>query len=174
MCSSDLLDIYDITGTFTNGEVITGDKSGTIATISSVNKNNYDNKYFDLTDFITGVSRVLQLSNKTSGTSMFDVRYQLMLNNIQSLTNTDIIYYTQLKTHFNLINDLMTGQKPVRFNRHMNRLFVDMDWRADIAIGDYVIVEAFRILDPNQFTDVYNDYFLKKYATSLKIGRAHV
>ena len=98
---------------------------------------------------------------------MFDVRYQLMLNNIQSLTNTDIIYYTQLKTHFNLINDLMTGQKPVRFNRHMNRLYVDMDWRADITIGDHIIVEGFRILDPNTFTDVYNDYFLKKYATSL-------
>ncbi len=165
--NSTLLNIYDITGTFTDGELITGNKSGTIATISNVNKNNYDNRYFNLTDLITGVSKVLQLSNKSSGTSMFDVQYQLMLNNIQSLTNTDIIYYTQLKTHFNLINDLMTGQKPVRFNRHMNRLFVDMNWRKDIAIGDHIIVEAFRILDPNTFTDVYNYYFLKKYATAL-------
>jgi hypothetical protein len=49
----------------------------------------------------------------------------------------------------------------------MNRLYVDMNWRKDIAIGDHVIVEAFRILDPNTYTDVYNDYFLKKYATSL-------
>lgn len=165
--NSTLLDIYDINGTFTPGEIITGDVSGTIATISTVTKNNYDNNYFNLTDLITGVSRIIQLSNKSSGTSMFDVQYQLMLNNIQSLTNTDIIYYTQLKTHFNLINDLMTGQKPVRFNRHMNRLFVDMNWRKDITIGDHVIVEAFRILDPNTYTDVYNDYFLKKYATAL-------
>ena len=71
---------------------------------------------------------------------MFDVRYQLLLNNIQSLTNTDIIYYSQLKTHLNLINDLMTGQKPIRFNRHMNRLFIDMDWGLDVAINDYIIV----------------------------------
>lgn len=163
-----LLGMYDITGTFTTGEVITGSKSGTVATLtSSVRINNYDNRYLNLSDLVTGVTKVLQLSNKSSGTSMFDVRYQLMLNNIQSLTNTDIIYYTQLKTHFNLINDLMTGQKPVRFNRHMNRLYVDMDWRADVAIGDNIIVEAFRILDPNTYTDVYNDYFLKKYATSL-------
>jgi hypothetical protein len=165
--NSTLLDIYNINGTFTAGEVITGKQSNTIATISTVNKNNYDNNYFNLTDLVTGVSRIIQLSNKSSGTSMFDVQYQLMLNNIQSLTNTDIVYYSQLKTHFNLINDLMTGQKPVRFNRHMNRLYVDMNWRKDITIGDHVIVEAFRILDPNTYTDVYNDYFLKKYATAL-------
>jgi hypothetical protein len=165
--NSTLLDIYNINGTFVAGEVITGKQSNTIATISTVNKNNYDNNYFNLTDLVTGVSRIIQLSNKSSGTSMFDVQYQLMLNNIQSLTNTDIVYYSQLKTHFNLINDLMTGQKPVRFNRHMNRLYVDMNWRKDITIGDHVIVEAFRILDPNTYTDVYNDYFLKKYATAL-------
>jgi len=165
--NSTLLDIYDINGTFTTGELITGNKSGTVASISNVNKNNYDNNYFNLTDLVTGVSRVLQLSNKSSGTSMFNVTYQLMLNNIQSLTNTDIIYYSQLKTYFNLINDLMIGQKPVRFNRHMNRLYVDMNWRKDVTIGDHVIVEAFRILNPNTYTDVYNDYFLKKYATAL-------
>lgn len=163
-----VLGIYDVTGTFTIGEVITGSTSGNTSTIASaVNLNNYDNKYFSLSDLVTGVSKIIQLSNKSSGSSMFDVRYQLMLNNIQSLTNTDIIYYTQLKTHFNLINDLMTGQKPVRFNRHMNRLYVDMDWRADITIGDHIIAESFRILDPNTYTDVYNDYFLKKYATAL-------
>lgn len=166
--NSTLLGLFDIKGTFVSGEVITGYQTGTVATLTSaVNINNYDNRYFNLSDLVTGVSKVLQLSNKSSGSSMFDVRYQLMLNNIQSLTNTDIVYYSQLKTHFNLINDLMTGQKPVRFNRHMNRLYVDMDWRADITIGDRIIVEAFRILDPNTYTDVYNDYFLKKYATSL-------
>lgn len=163
-----LLGIYNVTGTFVSGEVIIGNQTGTVATLTSnVNLNNYDNRYFELSDLVTGVSKVIQLSNKSSGSSMFDVRYQLMLNNIQSLTNTDIIYYTQLKTHFNLINDLMTGQKPVRFNRHMNRLYVDMDWRADITIGDHIIVEGFRILNPNTYTDVYNDYFLKKYATAL-------
>lgn len=162
--SANRMKVYNVTGTFTAGETITGDAS---ATFSSITLGNYDNKYIELEDSFFGVERVLQLSNKTSGMGMFDVRYQLLLNNIQSLTNTDIIYYSQLKTHLNLINDLMTGQKPVRFNRHMNRLYIDMDWRYDVALGDYIIVEGWTFLDPDTYTDVYNDGWLKKYATAL-------
>lgn len=155
------------TGTFLPGETITGAVSGVTATVSSMTLGNLDNKYFELNDNITGVVKVFPLSDRSSSVNLFDVRYQLMLNNIQSLTATDLVYYVQLKTHLNLINDLMAGQKPIRFNRHMNRLYVDMDWEEDVDVGDYIIVECFRILDPNVFTDVYNDGFLKRYITAL-------
>lgn len=124
-------------------------------------------QYVTLNDSIISVERVLQFSNKTTGAGVFDVKYQLMLNDIQSLTNTDIQYYSALKTNLQLINDLLTGQKPIRFNRHMNRMFIDMDWTRDVAEGDYIIIEAWRILDPDAYTDVYNDSFLKRYATAL-------
>jgi hypothetical protein len=124
-------------------------------------------QYVTLNDSIISVERVLQFSNKTTGAGVFDVKYQLMLNDIQSLTNTDIQYYSALKTNLQLINDLLTGQKPIRFNRHMNRMFIDMDWTRDVAEGDYIIIEAWRILDPDAYTDVYNDGFLKRYATAL-------
>jgi hypothetical protein len=124
-------------------------------------------QYITLPEEMIGVERILQISNRSNGASMFDARYQLMLNNIQSLTNTDIIYYSMLKTELNLINDLMTGQKPVRFNRHMNRLFIDLDWKNEIQEGDYVIVEGWSSLDPDTYTDVYNDGFLKRYCTAL-------
>lgn len=155
------------TGTFLPGETVTGAVSGVTSTVTSMTLGNLDNRYFDLDDNITGVVKVFPLSDRASSVNLFDVRYQLMLNNIQSLTATDLVYFTQLKTHLNLINDLMAGQKPIRFNRHMNRLFVDMDWEADIEVGDYILVECFRILDPNVFTDVYNDEFLKRYITAL-------
>ena len=161
------INVYNTSGTFSAGETLTGSISGTTATLSSITLKNFDNKYIELEDSFFGVERILQLSNKTSGVSMFDVRYQLLLNNIQSLTNTDIIYYSQLKTHLNLINDLMTGQKPIRFNRHMNRLYIDMDWGLDVAINDYIIVEGWTFLDPDTYTDVYNDGWLKKYSTAL-------
>jgi len=154
-------------GTFTPAETITGSGSGTTATFTSISLGNYDNQYITLTDSIIGVERMIQLSNRTQAMGMFDVRYQLMLNNIQSFTNTDIQYYSMLKTELQLINDLLTGQKPVRFNRHMNRLYVDMDWTADINIGDYIIIEAWRTLDPDTYTDVYSDGWLKKYLTAL-------
>ena len=156
-------------GTFTAGETITGAVSGTSAVVSSMTLGNFDNKYVTLNDSVLSVVRTLPLSSRSNGISFFDAKYQLMLNNIQSLTNTDIQYYTMLKMHINMINDLMTGQKPVRFNRHMNRLYIDLSWGdgGDLAIGDYIIVEAYRSLDPDTYTDVYNDGFLKRYATAL-------
>lgn len=156
-------------GTFTAGETINGASSGTAAVVSSMTLGNFDNKYVTLNDSVLSVVRTLPLSSRSNSISFFDAKYQLMLNNIQSLTNTDIQYYTMLKMHINLINDLMTGQKPIRFNRHMNRLYIDLTWGdgGDLAIGDYVIIEAYRTLDPDAYTDVYNDGFLKRYSTAL-------
>jgi len=156
-------------GTFTAGETITGAVSGTTAVVTSMTLGNFDNKYITLNDSVLSVVRTLPLSSRSNSISFFDAKYQLLLNNIQSLTNTDIQYFTMLKMHINLINDLMTGQKPVRFNRHMNRLHIDLTWGdgGDLAIGDYIIIEAYRMLDPDTYTDVYNDGYLKRYTTAL-------
>ena len=167
--SANRVNVKNTAGTFTPGETIVGVSSGTSATLSTITLGNFDNKYITLNDSVLSVVRTLPLSSRSNSISFFDAKYQLMLNNIQSLTNTDIQYYTMLKMHINLINDLMTGQKPVRFNRHMNRLYIDLTWGdgGDLAIGDYIIIEAFRTLDPDTYTDVYNDGFLKRYATAL-------
>ena len=126
------------------------------------------NQYITLNENITSVVRVLPFSSKTtSGVDMFDVRYQILLNDLYSIQSTDIIYYTQIKTHLQMMQDLLVGQKPIRFNRHQNRLYIDFDWSNDVDVGEYIIIEAYRILDPNTYTDVYNDGFLKKYATAL-------
>ena len=154
-------------GTFVAGETITGLTSSTTATFSSITLGNYDNKYFELSEAVVGVERVIPFSARTRGMDLFDVRYQLLLNDLYSLQSIDMIYYSQVKTQLNLINDLLVGQKPIRFNRHQNRLYVDMAWETDVAIGEFMIVECFRILDPSQFTSIYNDYFLKRYATAL-------
>jgi hypothetical protein len=81
--------------------------------------------------------------------------------------SVDMIHYTMIQNHLQMINMLLVGEKPFRYNRHMNKLFVDMDWEKDAGLGDYLIVNAFRILDPSTYTDVYNDMFLKRYATAL-------
>jgi hypothetical protein len=167
--SANRVNVKNTAGTFTAGETIVGASSGTSATLSSITLGNFDNKYVTLNDSVLSVVRTLPLSSRSNSISFFDAKYQLMLNNIQSLTNTDIQYFTMLKMHINLINDLMTGQKPVRFNRHMNRLHIDLTWGdgGDLAIGDYIIIEAYRMLDPDTFTDVYNDGYLKRYTTAL-------
>ena len=125
------------------------------------------NRYIPLPDAVVGVERILPFSHRTTGINIFDIRYQILINDLYSLMSTDIIYYAQVRQQLELINQVLVGTKPVRFNRHMNRLYIDMDWAANVTAGDFVIVEAWRILDPSTYTDVYNDMFLKKYATAL-------
>ena len=60
-----------------------------------------------------------------------------------------------------------SDDKHISFDRHKNQLRVDMDWSQEVTAGQYIVVECYRILDPDTYTDVYNDYYLKKYATAL-------
>jgi hypothetical protein len=155
------------TGTWTTGETIVG-SNGTTSTVASVSLGNVDRQYFELDDSIIGVRRVLPFSAVNTGQSyMWDIRYQMRLNDMFDLLSTSIIYYEQVKSHLALIDQLLVGSKSFRFQRHQNRLFLDMSWATDVSVGEYVIVECYKILDPNTWTDVYNDRFLKRYATAL-------
>jgi hypothetical protein len=155
------------TGTWTTGETIVG-ANGTTSTVVSVSLGNVDRQYFELDDSIIGVRRVLPFSAVNTGQSyMWDIRYQLRLNDMFDLLSTSIIYYQQVKAHLALIDQLLVGSKSFRFQRHQNRLFLDMSWATDVSVGEYVIVECYKILDPNTWPDVYDDRFLKKYATAL-------
>lgn len=154
-------------GTWTTGETIVN-ASGVSSTIVSVNIGNVDKKYFELDDSIIGVRRIMPFSAVNTGQNyMWDIRYQLRLNDMFDLLSTSMIYYQQVKQHLSMIDMLMVGHKSFRFQRHQNRLFIDMNWLTDVTTGEYVIVECYKILDPNTWTDVYNDRFLKRYATSL-------
>lgn len=123
-------------------------------------------QYVEISDAVVGINKVFPFYNRSQGMNIFDVRYQILINDLYSLMSTDIIYYSMVKTQLELINQLLVGQKPIRYNKHANRLFIDMDWDRDVNPGDFIIVEAYRILDPEQFTDVYNDRLLKKLATA--------
>jgi hypothetical protein len=98
---------------------------------------------------------------------MFDLRYQLRLNDLFDLLSTSIIYYTQVKQHLSLIDMMLIGEKSFRFQRHQNKLHIDMRWGTDVKLGETILVECYKILDPDQYTDVYNDRFIKRYATAL-------
>ena len=131
-----------------------------------ITANNISNQYIEISNAVIGVERVFPFMNKSTGTNIFDIKYQILINDLYTLMSTDLIYYTAVRQELELINQLLVGQKPIRFNRHMNRLHIDMDWAADVVEGTYIIVECWRILDPDVYTDVYNDMFLKRYATA--------
>jgi hypothetical protein len=156
---------YEV-GDFTDGETIEGRVSSHAAVIDAIVEGDIKLKYLPVSDAIIGVVKIFPFNNSSS-VDMFDVRYQMHLNDLFDMSSTSIMYYDMVKRHLSLIEMELGTQPPIRFNRKMDRVFVDMDWQSDVRPDDYLIVEAFRILDPNTYTEVYNDMFLKKYATAL-------
>ena len=69
--------------------------------------------------------------------------------------------------HVEQLEEIFVGKKPIRFNRHTDRLYIDMDWESDILVDEYVIIECYRYLDPNTYTDVWSDWWLQRYGTAL-------
>ena len=143
-----------------------GDTSSTATQGSVSTAYEEANNYIVVPDEIVSVIQILPLSDKNN-MNMFDVRYQLRLNDLYDFSSTSVIHYDMVLRHLDFLDHILVGEKPVRFNQHKNRLYIDMDWKVDISAGEYLIIECYRKLDPESFTDIYNDIYLKRYLTAL-------
>jgi len=124
------------------------------------------NNFIVVPESVISVINIFPFSNK-SNMNLFDVRYQLRLNDLYDFSSTSMINYDIVLRHLDFLDHILVGEKPLRFNQHDNRLYVDMDWTNDLAVGEFMVIEAYRKMDPETHTDVYNDIFLKRYVTSL-------
>ena len=160
------------TTTFGNAETVTGGTSGASATTAASAANAYgdfDNQYISVAENIIGIKGVMPFWSDTSGsTNMFSVNYQYALNDLYSVgavsTFRDYVFTQQ---NMALIRNLFHTMPRFRFNRHTDRLYLDVDWGTDLTIDKWVIIEAYTVTDPATFSDVYGDMFLKKYVTAL-------
>lgn len=126
-----------------------------------------DNKYITLPENIIGAVRVFNIGSRLSSiNNLFGVQYQLALNELYTFTSYSMIPYYMGIMHLELIDQILVGEKPIRYNRHRNILHVDMNWEY-IEVGQYLVVEAFMVVDPDEFTDVWGDRLLAKYCTQL-------
>lgn len=125
------------------------------------------NKYITLPDNIIGAVRIFGLGFYSSSTNnMFNVQYQIALNDLYALTSYNVVPFYMTMQHLNVLQEVLVGEKPIRYNRHMNKLHVDMNWEV-IDAGQYLVVEAYEILDPDVWTDAWSDRWLMAYATAL-------
>lgn len=120
---------------------------------------------------IITVTKCFQLYDTLGGTGMFDARYQIALNDLYGLrTNTysqSLITYAITRSHMQMLQDLLTPEKTLEFSRVTNRIYVNMDWKEQAFLGQYMMFEAYKILNPETYTDIYNDRTLKLYTTAL-------
>jgi len=99
--------------------------------------------------------------------NMFDIRYQLRLNDLYDFSSTSVIQYQMTMQQLDHLSHVLVGEVPIRFNQHQNRLYLDMDWSNDVTADDYLIIECYRKIDPASYTDIFDDIYLKRYATAL-------
>ena len=138
----------------------------------SVTENSITTTYKRADNFLVVPSSVISVINvfplsDRANLNMFDVRYQLRLNDLYDFSSTSIVHYQMTMQHLDFLDHILVGEKPMRFNQLSNRLYVDMDWGTDITAGEYLIFEVYRKVDPDTYTDLYDDIYLKRYLTSL-------
>jgi hypothetical protein len=124
------------------------------------------NRYITMPENIIGAINLFPIGQALNTNNLFNIRYQIALNDLYTLTSVSMVPYYMALTHVQFLEQMLVGQQPIRYNRNINRLYIDMDWQI-VNTGDYIIVEAYQIVDPDLFVDVWKDRWLLRYATCL-------
>jgi hypothetical protein len=95
-------------------------------------------------DSVTFVTGVMPFDESNSSINMFDLRYQLRLHDLYDFTSVSYVSYEITMQHLRTLNLLFSGTPQFRFNRHQNRLHLDIDWTRDLQVGQYVVMECYR------------------------------
>ena len=157
----------EVGGTNTLGITTTSGISTTVSGMSTMTNSFYETSNFiQVPDSVIGIEKVFKFDSSTISDGMFSIKYQLFLNDLYQFNSIELLQYSMVKTYLEDIDFLLTTDKQIRFNKRQGRLYLDIDWGSEEK-DNYLIIDCYRILDPNTFTNVYNDSFLKKYVTAL-------
>jgi hypothetical protein len=126
------------------------------------------NQYITLPPNIIGAVNIFDIGNALNTENMFDIRYQIALNDLYTLTSFSVVPYYMAMEHLSLLEQILVGKKPVRYNRYDNILYVDMDWLEQLVSGgQWIVVDCYQIVDPDSLANAYQDRLLSQYATAL-------
>lgn len=132
----------------------------------SIQPQDITNQYITLPSNIIGAVSVIPPGDAWNMTNIFNVRYQIALNDLYTLTSVSMAPYYMAFSHVQLLEQLLVGQKPIRYNRISNRLYLDMDWTV-YQLGQFLIIDAYAVIDPNTYPQMWGDRVLQNYATAL-------
>lgn len=124
------------------------------------------NRYVTVPENIIGVINIFDIGSAVNVKNMFDIRYQIALNDLYQFTTESLVPYYMNMYRIRIYEEMLVGRQPLRYNRHVNRVFIDMDWDK-ISTGEYLIVEGYQVVDPETYTDVWGDRWLANYCTAL-------
>lgn len=133
-----------------------------------ITQEDIDNKYIPIPDHIWGINGIFPMSNSAGRQpNIFDLQYQLRMNDLRDLTSTSLVYYSQVMSHIALIDNLLTKQKQIEWNRNTDKLYVFNDWEYSFVVGDYILMDCYSAIDPNESTKFWNNRVFKEYVIAL-------
>ena len=132
-----------------------------------ITQENKDNGYIDLPTGLLGISGIFNMQSSIStGSGIFNVQYQFVLNNLEDITGYNITNYYMSMSHLEFLQEMLVGKPMIRYNKHVNRLYLDTD-PGLLVVGEYIIIEAYDVIDPSTYADVWGDRWLQNYASCL-------
>jgi hypothetical protein len=155
-------------GQFVNGESVANLSFSTnLAATNAIVLGDLDKQYLDIPNAVMSITKIFPISATTSSNYLFNEVYYQAFDLLFNFNGMDLVSYELMKERINQLNQMLVGQKPIRFNRHTEKLYIDFDWKKAVAPDMFLIIECTRILDPEVCPKVWNDYFLKQYCTAL-------
>jgi hypothetical protein len=147
--------------------IVTTTGTSNISGIGTTTFNFYEtSNYIQVPDSVIGIEKIFKFDTSSISSGMWSIKYQLFLNDLYYFNSVELLQYAMVKSYLEDIDFLLSTDKQIRFNKRQNRLYLDIDWEAK-AKDTFIIIDCYRILNPNDFTKVYNDSFLKRYLTAL-------
>ena len=122
--------------------------------------------FIQIPDSVTGIEKIFKFDTSSISGGMFSLKYQIFLNDMYYFNSVELLQYAMVKRYLEDIDFLLTTDKQIRFNKRQDRLYLDIDWGAQ-SVGNFMVIDCYRALNPDSFTQVYNDSFLKRYLTAL-------
>ena len=122
--------------------------------------------YIQVPDSVIGIEKIFKFDSSSISGGMFSIKYQLFLNDLYYFNSVELLQYAMTKSYLEDIDFLLTPDKQVRFNKRQDRLYLDIDWGSQ-PVGEFIVLECYRALDPASFTQIYNDSWMKQYLTAL-------
>ena len=131
-----------------------------------VTQTDIDNQYIDIPNTTIGVINIFDIGDATSTNNLFNIRYQIALNDLYDLSRYDLVPFYMNFMNIRMIEEILVGKQPIRYNRHVNKLHIDMDWEK-LNVGDFIVAHVYNKVDGDTYTDLWGDRWLAEYTTCL-------
>ena len=153
-------------GTTEVGIVTTTGTSTNISGYGTTTSNFYETSNFiQVPETVVGIEKIFKFDTSSISGGMFSIKYQLFLNDLYFFNSVELLQYQMTKRYLEDIDFLLTTDKQIRFNKRQDRLYLDIDW-SSVSAGEFLVIDCYRTLDPNDYARVFNDSFLKRYFTA--------